>query len=66
MKCYATARVWTELQGFLGGLEKLPYYSKDNHKKAIEFWQSWQNKKNGRFYNPILEDPQNPGVWRNA
>jgi len=62
----ATARTWSELKTFLGGYEKLPHYSPENRHKAIEFWQSWQNKKDHRFYNPYLEDPQNPGTYRNA
>jgi hypothetical protein len=60
----ATARIWSQLSAFLDGLDKLPGYSKMNHEQAIEFWQSWQNKSDGWFYNPLIEDPQNPGSWR--
>jgi len=45
-------------------LEELPNYSPDNHKQAVEYYQSWQNKKTGRFYNPYFVDPQNPSVRR--
>ena len=62
----ATARTWSELKSFLGGYEKLPHYSPENRRKSIEFWQSWQNEKDRRFYNPYLEDPQNPGTYRSA
>jgi hypothetical protein len=41
-------------------LEELPNYSKENHKRAIEYWQSWQNRETGIFFNPRIEDPQNP------
>jgi hypothetical protein len=37
----ASDRVYVQLQGLLGGIEKLPNYSPDNHKKAIAFWQHW-------------------------
>ena len=55
----ATARAW----GYLAvenGLESLPGYSQENLKKAIEFWQTWQNRETGEFWNPRLTDPQNP------
>jgi hypothetical protein len=52
------------LQGFLGGIENLPHYSPENRSKAITFWQSWQNEKNGLFYNPFFVDPANPASHR--
>lgn len=60
----ATHRVYVTLQGFLGGIENLPHYSPENHKKAIDFWQSWQNEETGLFYNPFFVDPANPTVRR--
>lgn len=62
----ATARNWSEMLNFLGGYEKLPHYSPENREKAIAFWQSWQNAEDGCFYNPFMEDPHNPGTWRNT
>ena len=39
-----TARVFMQLSLHYGSLEKIPNYSKENHQKAIEFWQKWQKK----------------------
>lgn len=60
-----TVAVWADLLYFYD-LECLPGYSKENHKQAIEFWQSWQNRKTGRLYNPLYQDPQNPEVKRST
>ena len=60
-----TNAVWGWLLLF-DDLETLPGYSKENHQQAIEFWQSWQNRKTGRIYNPLYQDPQNPEVKRNT
>jgi len=60
-----TAAVWGDLLLF-GELTTLPSYSKENHQQAIKFWQSWQNRKTGRLYNPLYQDPQNPEVKRNT
>jgi len=60
----ASHRVYVQLQGLLGGIEKLPNYSPENHKKAIEFWQGWQNEQTGLFHNPFFVDPANPDVER--
>ncbi|MDD5706938.1 MAG: hypothetical protein PHR35_13530, partial [Kiritimatiellae bacterium] len=45
-----TVAVWVELLN-LFPLESLPGYSEENHRKAIAFWQSWQNRETGRLYN---------------
>jgi len=58
-----TVAVWGDLLAF-GDLETLPGYSKENHQQAIKFWQSWQNLKTGRLYNPLYQDPQNPEMKR--
>jgi hypothetical protein len=60
-----THAVWGDLLRF-GDLTTLPGYSKENHRQAIEFWQSWQNRKTGRLYNPLYQDPQNPEVERDT
>jgi hypothetical protein len=57
-------RVYVQLQGLMGGIEKLPNYSPENHRKAIAFWQGWQDGKTGLFHNPFFVDPQNPAVMR--
>lgn len=44
--------------------EELPDYSPENHRRAIEWWLSWQNRKTGAFHNPIYVDPQNPSIVR--
>jgi hypothetical protein len=53
-------RVYVQLQGLLGGIENLPNYSPENHRKAIEFYQSWQDEKTGLFHNPHFVDPGIP------
>lgn len=58
-----TYAVWGDLFNF-GSLESLPGYSKENHQQAIQFWQSWQNLKTGRLYNPLYQDPQQPEIKR--
>ena len=58
-----TMAVWGDLLTFCN-LEELPYYSKENHRRAIEFWQSWQNLETGRLYNPLYQDPQHPEIKR--
>ncbi len=60
-----THAVWGDLLLF-GALETLPGYSKEHRQQAIEFWQSWQNRKTGRLYNPLYQDPQNPEVKRST
>lgn len=56
-----TVAVWGDLLKFYGGdLTRLPFYSRENHRQAIEFWQSWQNLKTGRLYNRLYQDPQHP------
>jgi len=45
-----TYRVYWQLYARYGSLEKIPNYSKENHEKAVKFWQGWQ-RKNGSFYN---------------
>ncbi len=50
-----TYRLYWQMIHYFGGLENIPGYSPENHKKAIRFWQSWQ-QENGLFNNPI-----NPG-----
>lgn len=60
-----TLAVWGDLLYF-GDLKSLPGYSKENQQQAVEFWQSWQNRKTGRLYNPFYQDPQNPEVKRNV
>jgi len=46
-----TVAVWGDLLQF-GDLTTLPSYSEENRQQAIKFWQSWQNRKTGRLYNP--------------
>jgi len=60
-----TKAVWVDLLPFVK-LEELPGYSEENHRQAIGFWQSWQNRSTGRLYNPLYQDPQNPGVRRDT
>lgn len=60
-----TKAVWVDLLQFMK-LEDLPGYSKENHRKAIEFWQSWQNRKTGQLYNPLYQDPAQPQVKRQS
>lgn len=60
-----TVAIWSDLLYF-GDLESLPSYSKENRQQAIEFWQSWQNRKTGRLYNPLHQDPQNPEIKRST
>ncbi|MFV2065430.1 MAG: hypothetical protein ACC645_00510 [Pirellulales bacterium] len=60
-----TAAVWGDLLLF-GDLTTLPSYSEENRQQAIKFWQSWQNRKTGRLYNPLHQDPQNPDVKRDT
>ncbi len=60
-----TVAVWGDLLAF-GDIESLPGYSPENNQQAIEFWQSWQNRKTGRLYNPLYQDPQNPEVKRHT
>ena len=57
-------RVYTQLMGLVGGIENLPNYSPENHRKAIAFWQGWQDGKTGLFHNPFFVDPKNPAVAR--
>lgn len=57
-------RVYVQLQGLVGGIENLPNYSPENHRKAIAFWQGWQDDKTGLFHNPFFVDPKNPAVAR--
>jgi len=57
--------VWVDLLYFCP-LEGLPGYSEENRRKAVEFWQSWQNRRTGRLYNPLYQDPQNPEVKRHT
>ena len=45
-------------------IEELPDYTPENHRKAIDWWLSWQNRKTGAFHNPIYVDPQNPANVR--
>ena len=47
-----TFRIYWSLINYYGGLEKIPDYSKENHEKAIKFWQSWQYP-DGSFKNPF-------------
>lgn len=58
-----TKAVWVDLLHFCE-LEKLPGYSKENHQRAIKFWQSWQNLETGLLYNPLYQDPQHPEIKR--
>lgn len=60
-----TLAVWGDLL-FFGDLASLPGYSRENHRHAIKFWQSWQNLTTGRLYNPLYQDPQNPEIKRNT
>ena len=60
-----TYAVWVDLLP-CDDLEGLPGYSKENHQQAIEFWQSWQNLKTGRLYNPLYQDPQHPEIKRST
>lgn len=46
-----TWRVFWQLIKALGGIEKLPDYSLENHQKAVAFWQGWQ-RPDGEFFNP--------------
>jgi len=62
----ASDRVYVQLQGLLGGIDKLPNYSPENHKKAVAFWQGWQDEKTGLFHNPFFTDPKNPRTKRNT
>lgn len=57
--------VWADLLYF-GDLRSLPGYSPENHRKAVEFWRSWQNLQTGRLYNPLYQDPQKPEMTRSA
>ena len=57
--------VWADLLYF-GGIQSLPGYSPENHRRAVEFWQSWQNRETGRLYNPLYQDPQKPEVRRHS
>jgi hypothetical protein len=45
-----TFRVYWQLVARHGSLEKIPNYTKENHQKAIEFWQGWE-KEDGSFQN---------------
>ena len=45
-------------------LEEVPGYSPENHRKAIDFWQSWQNSDTGTFHNPRYVNPQAPDEVR--
>lgn len=45
-----TYRIYWQLYTRYGSLDKIPNYSEENHRKAIKFWQSWQ---------------QEDGSWRN-
>lgn len=60
-----TAAVWGGPLAFVK-LEEMPGYSEERRQQAIEFWQSWQNRKTGRLYNPLYQDPQNPEIKRNT
>ncbi len=55
----STATVYNQLVDSLG-IENVPGYSAQNHKAATAWWQSWQNRTTGRFYNPLITDPQQP------
>ncbi len=41
-------------------LQDIPGWSPQRQAEAVVFWQSWQNRQTGRFYNPRLMDPQHP------
>lgn len=60
-----TVAVWKDLL-FFESLKNLPYYSKENHKKAVDFWKSWQNLQTGRLYNPLYQNPQKPEEKRHT
>lgn len=45
-----TFRIYWQLYTRYGSLDKIPHYSKENHERAIKFWQSWQ-LKDGSFRN---------------
>ncbi|MBT3192101.1 MAG: hypothetical protein HN341_06060 [Verrucomicrobia bacterium] len=49
-----TFQIYWQLRSQLGSLEELPNYSKENHQKAIEFWQRWQ-QKDGAFHNILTK-----------
>lgn len=58
-----TKVVWVDLLAFVK-LEDLPGYSEENLRKAVAFWRSWQNLKTGQIFNPLYQDPQDPGAKR--
>ena len=60
-----TQAVWGGLLYFCD-LESLPGYSEENHRRGIEFWQSWQNLQVGSIYNPLYQDPQHPQIVRHT
>jgi len=41
-------------------LEEVPGWSPRRQAEAVRFWQSWQNTRTGRFYDPSKTDPQDP------
>jgi hypothetical protein len=47
-------------------LEELPGYSVENHREAIDYWQSWQNTDAGTFHNPRYVNPQAPDEVRES
>jgi hypothetical protein len=55
----ATSTIYNGLQ-IKYRFDQLPNYSSENHRKAVEYWQSWQNSETGVFINPRFDDPQNP------
>jgi hypothetical protein len=54
-----TAAVYLALVAELG-LEGVPGYTAERRRAAVSWWQSWQNDRTGRFYNPAVTDPQQP------
>jgi hypothetical protein len=59
----ATVRTYGSLYELGYKLADMPGYSAENHGRAVAFWQSWQNRQSGYFYNPEFTDPQNPGEY---
>jgi len=55
-----TYRVYWQLYARCGSLEKIPNYTKANHRKALAFWQRWQ-ERDGSFYNPFTGRGSGPG-----
>ncbi len=55
-----TWRVYWQLYAHYGSLEKIPNYTKENCRKAVEFWRGWQ-KEDGSFYNLFTGAGNGPG-----